>query len=465
MFKRINKLGFNLCLWLTPFINNDDIIDMKGIQKVSSNFSEAARKGFLIKRENGEVAISEWWKGKGGLVDLTNPEAIGWWENQMKNMLNYNVKAFKCDDGEGNFVPDAQFYNGSSAYEMKNHYSVLYDSVMQDFVNKYLNGDGVLITRSGYTGFQKYPFAWGGDNDADFGYANGLPSVIIAAQTSAMSGISLWGSDIAGYVGKPTKELFIRWTQFSTFTPFMQVHMQSNLGPWDFGDETLNIFRKFAVIRMQLFPYLYNLAYETAATGIPVIRPMALAYQNDIEAKKNEYQFMFGPDFLIAPVYKPGNHRAVYLPEGNWIDFWSGNMIEGKKYIEADVPLDKIPMYVQAGSIIPMLPDDIQTLVSRNPQMDNNIKSIDDRRILEVWPGSTGSMKTWEGISAILSQSGKTHHLDFSSETERPLKIEIMYKKIDNLNINNADVTYDKLNNKTIISFEKFKGSSSIQWD
>jgi alpha-D-xyloside xylohydrolase len=347
---------------------------------------------------------------------------------------------------------------------MKNRYSVLYDSVMQNFVNNYLDGDGVLITRSGYTGFQKYPFAWAGDNNADFSLDNGLPSVIVAAQTSALSGISLWGSDIAGYAGTPSKELFIRWTQFAVFCPFMQIHMTSNLGPWDFDEETLEIFRKYAVLRVQLFPYLYNAVYESVNDGIPVIRPMALAFQDDGEAGKNIYQFMFGNDFLVAPIYLQGNYRSVYLPDGEWIDYWTGEKIIGKKYIEANAQLEKIPLYVKSGSIIPLIPDDVQTLVYKNSKMADSIISLDERRVLQIWPGSDGSLKTWDGINAEVYKDGNSIGLNFSSEIQRPLSIEIMFRKLDDLKIDNAEIKYDDINKKTVITFRNFKGEGSLKW-
>jgi len=464
MFNRIKELGFNLCLWLTPFVNKENVIDAQGIQEESDNFSEAAEKGFLVKDKNGEVALSNWWKGKGGLIDFTNPSAVSWWQQQMKRMLDYGVKAFKCDDGEGNFVPDAVFHDGTPAYKMKNRYSLLYDSTMQDFVKKNLDGDGVLITRSGYTGFQKYPFAWAGDNHADFSFDDGLPSVILAAQNAALSGFSLWGSDIAGYAGTQTKELFIRWSQFAVFCPLMQIHMTSNLGPWDFGEEALDIFRKYAVLRMQLFPYLYNAVHEAVNTGMPVIRPMALAFQDDAEARKNIYQFMFGADLLVAPIYQPGTHRTVYLPEGDWIDFWSGETLAGEQYIEVEAPLDKIPLYVRAGAIIPLLPDDIQTLVPRDATTDEGVKSIDNRRILQIWPGSKGSLKTWEELTADLFQKEDLLQLNFTSEIKRPLTIEIMFQKLDHLKVDGAIVSYDKIAKKTVILFSEFGGKRSIQW-
>jgi alpha-D-xyloside xylohydrolase len=388
MFTRIEELGFQLALWLTPFVNSRNVQDLKGITVRSSNFEEAVKGGHLVTRADGSVALSDWWKGTGGLIDFTKPSAKEWWFSQLRKTKWTGVRAFKADDGEGNFVPDAVFHDGTPSALMKNRYSILYNQAMQEYIDRELGGDGVLIVRSGYTGVQKTPFAWAGDNRADLSFSDGLPSVIIAAQNAALSGISLWGSDIAGYAGTPDRETFIRWTQFATFCPFMQVHMTSNLGPWDFGEEAQEIFRKFAVLRSQLFPYLYDAAHESARSGMPVIRPMALAYPDDATARQQVYQFLFGEDLLVAPMYQRGMRRTVYLPKGVWFDYWSGARHEGPTFLEVDVPLDRIPLFARAGAIIPMLPADVMTLVK-----------LDDRRLVAVWPGASGERSTWDGMT------------------------------------------------------------------
>ena len=305
---------------------------------------------------------------------------------------------------------------------MKNRYSDLYNGAMQEYVEKELGGDGVLIVRSGFTGVQKYPFAWAGDNYADFSFDDGLPSVVVAGQNAALSGISLWGSDIAGYAGTPDKELFIRWTQFATFVPFMQIHMTSNLGPWDFDEETLEIFREFAVLRSQLFPYLYDAVYETSRSGMPVIRPMVLAFPEDRDAHKQIHQYMFGPDLLVAPMISRGTSRSVYLPAGSWYDYWTRQRHEGPRTIEAAAPLSRIPLYVRSGAILPMLPADVQTLVSRHPRMDSSISALDERRILEVWPGRGAGLATWDGLRARIEGSS----LLVESDRERAVEIRLV---------------------------------------
>jgi alpha-D-xyloside xylohydrolase len=422
LFRRVEELGFNLALWLTPMINVRNVIDMKGIEPKTATFDEAAAKGVLVETSDGEVALTEWWKGAGGLVDFTDPAAKAWWFGQLAKTRKWGVKAFKCDDGEGNFVPDAVFADGTPAWLMKNRYSDLYNGAMQEYVEKELGGDGVLIVRSGFTGVQKYPFAWAGDNYADFSFDDGLPSVVVAGQNAALSGISLWGSDIAGYAGTPDRELFIRWTQFATFVPFMQVHMTSNLGPWDFDEETLEIFREFAVLRSQLFPYLYDAVHETARTGMPVIRPMVLAFPGDGDAHKQIHQYMFGPELLVAPMISRGTSRSVYLPAGSWYDYWTRERHEGPMTIEAAAPLSRIPLYVRSGAILPMLPADVQTLVSRHPRMASSVSAIDGRRILEVWPGRGAGLITWDGLRARIEGNA----LVVDSDRERPVEIRLI---------------------------------------
>ena len=254
MFRRIRELGFEVCVWLTPFVNDSSVQEVPGIDHQADTFDEAAAAGYLVDHADGAVALERWWKGRGGLVDFTDPAAGEWWHRQLSKTKRWGVRAFKVDDGEGSFVPDATFADGSPAWWMKNRYTILYDSVMQAYVDEELDGEGVLIVRSGYTGVQKYPFAWAGDNHGGFEFGDGLPSVILAGQNAAMSGISLWGHDIAGYAGVPSKEVFVRWTQLGTFSPFMQVHMTSNWGPWDFDDEALDIFRRFARLRAPRHP-------------------------------------------------------------------------------------------------------------------------------------------------------------------------------------------------------------------
>lgn len=384
MFREIQRDGMYLGVWLTPFVNSEDVIDMKGIDSVSSNYAEARDQGYLVRDSSSAVAAKTWWKGTGGLVDFTNPDAEQWWFGELEQTLAYGARVFKADDGEADLVPKAVYDDGTPAREMKNRCSILYNRAMQEFVNRYLDGDGVLMVRSGYTGLQRYPFPWAADNMSDFSYSDGLPSVILATQNAAMSGLPFYGSDIAGNVGGPSKELYIRWAQFSGFTAFMHVHGMANRGPWDYDPETIDIFRRYTRLHTGLYPYIHAAAREAAETGMPLIRPMTLVFQDDPEARTHIFQYMFGPDILVAPMYQPGTSRSVYLPEGNWVAYRGHERYRGGRSLEVDALLGYMPLFVRAGAILPKIPEDVQTLIPRHAKMRHDIRAINDRRILEV---------------------------------------------------------------------------------
>lgn len=432
MFKRLRELGFHTCLWLTPMINIENLRDMPGIdQGPSRNFAEAERLGYLVKRPDGKPMIVDWWKGRGGLVDFTNPAAVSWWQAQIDQARKWNLHALKCDDGEGNFVQDAVFYDGTSAADMKNRYATLYLKAAQEYVDKKLDGDGVLFARCGFTGTQAQPFCWAGDNAADFSFENGLPTAILAGQNAALSGFAFWGHDIAGYIGRQTKELFIRWAQFGALSPLMQVHMQSNLGPWDFDEQTLSIYRAFAKLHTSLYPYLNDAAHEAAEHGLPLIRPMVLAFPNDPDAAAHRYQYLLGPDLLVAPMYQPGTRRSVYLPktpdEAPWIDYWSGFSYPGGQLIEAVAPLARMPLYVRGGAIFCLLPRTVDTLISRYPEMEDKIVALDAGRVIQIWPGPVRSLKTYDGLSIAMTRQSGRRLITLTSSYSRPVDVQRMF--------------------------------------
>lgn len=451
MFARLHELGFQTCLWLTPFINTQNVVDMPGITPgPCSNFAAAAERGLLVRGPDGGPMIVEWWKGRGALVDFTNPAAVAWWHAQLAQTRRWGVRAFKCDDGEGNFVQDAVFHDGSPAAEMRNRYAALYLETAQQYIDRELGGDGVLLARCGFTGSQRQPFCWAGDNEANWSFENGLPSVVLAGQNAALSGLPLWGHDIAGYIGRPSRELFIRWTQFGALSPLMQVHMTSNLGPWDFDEQTLAIYRTFARLHTQLFPYIAAAAHEAARTGMPIIRPMVLAFPGDPAARTEQYQYLFGPDLLVAPLVQPGDYRTVYLPRArppvdgqpsatldnpapaaaaDWIDFWSGAAQQGGRTIEVHAPLERMPLFVRAGALLCLLPEDVDTLLPRYAELAADVVALDDRRVVQIWPGlrADAVLRTADGLRIRADRSGGEVVLTVAADPPRPLELRRMF--------------------------------------
>jgi alpha-D-xyloside xylohydrolase len=413
MVRHLHDEGYKLVLWHTSWINRETNIPgedgFKDKLPVSSaaNFADADKNGYFLHRPDGSTYIWQWWKGRGGLIDFTNPAAKRWWQSQVAKAIDAGADGFKDDDAEGNFIGDVKFASGEDVRMARNRYAVDYNHAVAEILTARKGKDWILFQRSGTTGSHMLPFFWGGDNDASFSATNGLPTVVTAGLNAGMSGISLWMSDTGGYNKTarrdPDPVLFARWTEYSAFSPGMEVMSSYNFGPWDYGDEALRIFRSYSLLHMSLFPYRYAAAQESARTGLPMMRSLLLMHQDDPDARAAETEYEFGPDLLVAPVLSPVTQRAVYLPDGDWIDYWSGKPLSGRQTITVDAPLDRLPLYVRSGAILAKIPEDVMTLVPANEYADKSVKSLDNRRVYEIYPPAKGgkleSIQDFEGRS------------------------------------------------------------------
>jgi len=407
MIAHIHDEGYKLVLWHTSWIDQktnrpgEQGFADKIPQTAAANFAEAESKGYFVHRPDGSTYIADWWKGTGSLIDFTNPAAKKWWQGQVGKAIAMGADGFKDDDAEGNFLGDVKFASGEDQRLVRNRYAVDYNRAVAEALAGRKGKDWVLLQRSGTVGTLGLPLFWSGDNDSNFSTENGLPTVVTAGLNAGMSGLSLWVSDLGGYNKKARYDgddvLFARWTEYSAFSPGMEVMSQMNLGPWDYGEQALAIYRQYSVLHMSLFPYRYAAAQESARNGLPMMRALVLIDQDDAEAREAETEYYLGPDLLVAPVLSPVTQRAVYLPEGNWIDYWSGQRLAGHRTFAADAPLDRLPLYVREGSILPKIPEDVMTLVPQAEVRDAKVKSLDNRRVYEIYPGPLRGITDFEG--------------------------------------------------------------------
>jgi len=317
----------------------------------SDAFETALKNGYLVGDDSGDsylldrLVVS---KHRGGIIDFTNQDAVEWWQAKHRELLEMGVDGFWTDFGE--YLPeDAILANGMSGRRMRNLYPDRYQqTVTEAMVVEERNP--ILWSRAGWTGTQRFPIHWGGDSDTTF---SSMAATLRGGLSLAMSGYGFWSHDIGGFSGTPSSELYIRWAQFGLLSSHARFHGTTPREPWEFGDEALDIFRKFARLRYKHLPYLYTNAVITSDTGLPLMRPLVLHYTEDPATRAIETQYLLGRDLLVAPVIESGGSTEVYLPEDEWIDYWSGDRFEGNQTLQMDVPLGEIPLFVRAGSIIP----------------------------------------------------------------------------------------------------------------
>jgi alpha-D-xyloside xylohydrolase len=234
---------------------------------------------------------------------------------------------------------------------MHNLYPYLYNEAVYEAVGE-VNGpdEAVVWGRSAWTGSQAFPMHWGGDPQTSW---NGMSAALRGGLSASLSGIAFWSHDIGGFRGTPSDALYTRWAQFGLLSSNARCHGTTPREPWEFGEDALEIFREYARLRYRLVPYLYTYAEVAADTGLPVVRPLVLEYQDDPTVHRMDTQYLLGEDLLVAPVFTDEGTRSVYLPDGEWRDYWTGERHAGGRTIDVDVGLADLPLFVRGGSVVP----------------------------------------------------------------------------------------------------------------
>ena len=323
------------------------------------------------------------------------------------------VDVFKTDFGE-DIPEDALFANGATGRTMHNLYPLLYNRAVFE-VTEEEKGAGIVWSRSGTAGNQRYPVCWSGDPAADF---DSLACTIRGGLSAGMSGIPFWSNDIGGYRGMPSEELFIRWAQFGLLCSHSRMHGDSPREPWRFGPRALGIVREFINLRYRLLPYLYSTAFEAAATGIPVLRALPIAFPDDPNVVDKDLEFMIGPWILAAPVCDRTQRRNAYIPGGTWFNYWNGSRFEGPQTLRPEVPLERIPLFVRGGAIIPL-----------GPRAQRVYEGALAPFVLDVYPsaGSEYLFREDEGTTRIRCTSGASRiTLEWSGEIERETTVRFV---------------------------------------
>ncbi|MGC5013665.1 TIM-barrel domain-containing protein [Streptosporangium sp. DT93] len=343
MLAELDTMGFKVCLWMNPYVSH-----------LSPAFADAAKNGFFLKNPDGEVYVADCWHGSYpacGIVDFTSPAAVEWFKGLLRPLLEQGVQVFKTDFAEG--VPhDAVAANGMSGTDLHNVYTLLFNDVVSD-VTREVTGHGMVWARSSYLGGQRHAAQWSGDTYTSY---PAMASTLRGGLAHGLSGVPFWSHDAGGFTGRPTDDLYVRWTQFGALSPLLRLHGTTSREPWEFPEveaEAVEALR----LRYRLMPYIYTAAVEAARTGAPMMRALCVDHPGDPVAWQADLEYLLGRDLLVAPMTSPEQVRKVYLPEGEWVDHWTGDVLIGGRYVTAATPLDRIPLYVRHGAIIPVLAD------------------------------------------------------------------------------------------------------------
>jgi alpha-glucosidase len=343
--------------------------------KVDENYSiytEGRARDLYCKTRDGEEYHNAVWPGVCAFPDFTNPETREWWGGNQKILTDEGVAGIWCDMNEpalfvpaGATMPDNVVHPGGRTGEARWHAQIhnTYGSLMARAAREGLlalrpDERPFVITRAGYAGLQRHAMHWTGDNSSWWEHLwMSMPQL----QNLGLSGVAWAGVDVGGFGGDTNGELLARWTEFGVFQPFCRNH--TTLGtrhqePWTFGEPYESVCREMIKLRQRLLPYLYTLFEECHRTGAPILRPLLFDYPEDETTYTADDEFLLGDALLVAPITRPGvEHRHVYLPEGTWFHYWSGERFDGPAHVLAHAPLGQPALYVKANKAIPMGPD------------------------------------------------------------------------------------------------------------
>ncbi len=336
-----NERGLKICVWINSYIG----------QK-SPLFQEAMEKGYLLKRPNGDVWQWDLWQAGMGLVDFTNPGAWKWYQSKLRALLDQGVDCFKTDFGE-RIPTDVVYYDGSDPELMHNYYTYLYNKCVFELLEEYKGkNQACLFARSATVGGQKFPVHWGGDCSSNY---LSMSESLRGGLSLCMSGFGFWSHDISGFEGTAPADVYKRWAAFGLLSTHSRLHGSSSYRvPWLFGDEAVEVLRKFTNLKCTLMPYLYSAAVETHETGVPSMRAMVLEFPEDIPCSDLDRQYMLGGDLLVAPVFSESGDVDYYLPEGTWTNFLTGQAVEGGKWRHEVHGFMSLPLMARENSLIPV---------------------------------------------------------------------------------------------------------------
>ena len=368
MIDDLRRDGFRIVTIIDPGVKSDPDYRV---------YREGLERDVFIHRADGAVFHGYVWPDDAVYPDHTRPEVREWWGDMQKALVDVDVSGIWNDMNEP-VVFELPFSEGvgkvgtidldaiqgpegerTTHAEVHNLYGLGMARASYEGLRRHSSDKRpFVLTRSGFAGVQRWSACWMGDNTSWWEH---LELAMPQLMNMGLSGVPFVGTDIGGFNGNASGELFARWMQFGALAPFCRSHSATATEPhepWCFGPRVEAICREFLRLRYRLLPYLYTLFWEAAQRGIPVLRPLLYHFPDDPATYPLHDQVLLGPLLMAAPIYHPGReHRHVYLPASAWYDWWTDELLAGPAHLLAYAPLERMPLYIRAGAIIPSGPD------------------------------------------------------------------------------------------------------------
>ena len=335
MLKRLKAKGLKISLWINPYIG-----------QASPLFAEGKAGGYFLKRHDGSVWQWDLWQAGNAIVDFTNPAARDWFKSKLRPLLEMGVDCFKTDFGE-RIPTDVTYFNGADPVQMHNLYTQLYNATVWELLQEIKGEDAIVFARSATAGGQKMPVHWGGDNTSSF---ESMAESLRGGLSLSLSGFGYWSHDIGGFEGHPDPAVFKRWLAFGLLSSHSRLHGNESVRvPWSIDEEAVDVTRIFVNLKKKLHPYLVETMREVTAKGLPMMRPMLLAFPEEPTAWFLDQQYMLGADLLVAPVFSASGEVTFYLPAGQWRNYFTDEVVEGGRWIKETHGFTSLPLYARIG--------------------------------------------------------------------------------------------------------------------
>lgn len=371
------KKGFKVSLWQLPYVAED-----------AEQIDEARKNNYICKltkqqdSEGSNFSALDY----AGTIDFTSEKATEWYKGLLKRLLDMGVKCIKTDFGE-NIHMDAEYENMSPEL-LNNLYALLYQKAAYE-ITKDVTGDGIVWARAAWAGCQRYPLHWGGDSCSSW---DGLAGSLRGGLHFGLSGFAFWSHDVPGFHTLPNfmnsvvqDDVYMRWTQFGVFSSHIRYHGTNKREPWHYPN-IAPMVKRWWKLRYKLIPYILRESEKATHSGSTIVQALIFHHPEDNNCWHIDDEYYFGDDFLVAPVMSSDNCRDIYLPEGEWVEFFTGDRFsvsDGGKWLkDIETPLDRMPVFVRKGAVIPVYPEDVDSTDDmdmskvENIIIDDNFKGI-----------------------------------------------------------------------------------------